>query len=120
MKVDVKINKTGLKQVDHSVRDALKKTADAVLTDLVQAQTVPFDTGHLQNNATYVDDSDVAQGKVYIVSDTPYARRLYFHPEYNYQRTKNPNAGAGWFDPYISGTKKDYAKKVFQRFMKGG
>ena len=78
---------------------------------------MPFDSGQLQNRSTFVDDSEVDSGKVFVVSDTPYARRLYFHPEYKFSTRDNPNAGGAWFEPYISGAKKDYAKKVFARFM---
>lgn len=57
-------------------------------------------------------------GKVSIVSDTPYARRLYFHPEYNFNKVENPNAGAKWFEPYIDGNKKDFATNAFMKFIK--
>ena len=29
---------------------------------------------------------------------TPYARRLYYHPEYNFAKDKNPEAGGYWFE----------------------
>lgn len=29
---------------------------------------------------------------------TPYARRLYYHPEYNFSTEKNPQAGGYWFE----------------------
>ena len=69
-----------------NARLALVDTAEALKTDLVQSQTMPFRTGNLQNDNTFVDDRKVKKGIVKIVSDTPYARRLYFHPEYNFYR----------------------------------
>lgn len=29
---------------------------------------------------------------------TPYARRLYYHPEYNFSKEHNPQAGGLWFE----------------------
>lgn len=119
MKLTPKVtyNTANINRIEADIRKALIKTADAVKTDLQQSQTMPFDTGQLQNRSTFVDDSKASSGKVLVVSDTPYARRLYFHPEYHFSDKENPNAGGAWFEPYISGAKKDYAKKVFARFM---
>ena len=119
MKVRSTVNNAKLKQINSNATIALIKTADALKTDLIQSQTMPFDTGALQNRSTFVDDTQAPSGVVSVVSDTPYARRLYFHPEYNFNKTKNPNAGGMWFEPYISGDKKDFIKNTFTTFMKG-
>lgn len=119
MKVHSKVNNAKLKQINSNATIALIKTADALKTDLIQSQTMPFDTGALQNTSTFIDDSESNRGIVKVVSDTPYARRLYFHPEYNFQKTKNANAGGMWFEPYIDGDKKDFVKKTFKQFMRG-
>lgn len=119
MKVNVKLYHQAVENIKEKARQGLLQTADAVKSDLVQSQTMPFDTGALQNRSTFVNDSDLKKDVVYIVSDTPYARRLYFHPEYNYQKAKNPNAGGLWFEPYIDGNKKEFAKNAFARIMKG-
>ena len=119
MKLTPKVtyNTVNINRIESDIRKALIKTADAVKTDVQQSQTMPFDSGQLQNRSTFVDDSKASSGKASVVSDTPYARRLYFHPEYKFSTRDNPNAGGAWFEPYISGAKKDYAKKVFARFM---
>ena len=119
MKLTPKVtyNTANINRIESDIRKALIKTADAVKTDLQQSQTMPFDKGQLQNRSTFVDASKASSGKASVVSDTPYARRLYFHPEYHFSDKENPNAGGAWFEPYISGAKKDYAKKVFARFM---
>ena len=119
MKVVGKVNVGKVKQINEQSIMALLKTADALKTDLIQSQTMPFDTGALQNRSTFVDESQSQQGIVKIVSDTPYARRLYFHPEYNFRKDKNPNAGGMWFEPYINGNKRDFVKNNFKTFMKG-
>ena len=118
MKVTAKMNSSAISIIAKAQRQALEMTGQQVLNDLRNAQTMPFDTGNLQNEQTYVDDSKSAQGHVSIVSDTPYARRLYFHPEYNFQQGKNPSAGAGWFDPYIDGNKSKQVKEWFKQFVK--
>lgn len=120
MKVSVKLYHHATENIMNEAKQALRQTADAVKSDLVQSQTMPFDTGTLQNRSTFVDDSDLNKGIVHIVSDTPYARRLYFHPEYNYQTTKNKYAGGLWFEPYLkNGSKREFAPNAFARIMKG-
>jgi hypothetical protein len=119
VKVTGKINHKGNEYIKKLMREALVETADALKSDLQKSQTMPFDTGALQNRSTFIDDSKKNLGKVTIISDTVYARRLYFHPEYNYQKTHNKNAGGMWFAPYISGDKKDWASKKFVKFMRG-
>ena len=118
MKVSTKMNQQALSTLAKAQRQALEMTGQQVLNDLRNAQTMPFDTGNLQNDSTFVDDSHSAQGKVSVVSDTPYARRLYYHPEFNFQRGKNPNAGAEWFEPYISGNKAHKIAEWFKQFAK--
>ena len=116
MKVTTKMNQSALQALSKAQRQALEMTGQQVLNDLRNSQTMPFDTGNMQNDQTFVDDSKSAQGKVSIVTDTPQARRLYFHPEYNFQQGKNPSAGAGWFDPYIDGEKTSKVKQWFKQF----
>lgn len=118
MNVSSVVNTAALKDIERKAQEALVKTADAVKSDLIRSQTMPFDTAALQNRSTFVDDSDVNKGVVRIVSDTPYARRLYFHPEYDFKTDGNPNAGGEWFEPYISGDKKDKAAEAYGRFLK--
>ena len=112
------MNQQALGTLIKAHRQALEQTGQQVLNDLRDAQTMPFDTGNMQNDQTYVDTSNSSQGKVSIVTDVPQARRLYFHPEYNFQTGKNPNAGAGWFDPYIDGTKTKKIKEWFKQLVK--
>lgn len=119
VKVTGKINHKGNEYIKKLMREALVETADALKSDLQKSQTMPFKSGNLQNRSTFIDDSKKNLGKVTIISDTVYARRLYFHPEYNYQKTHNKNAGGMWFTPYISGGKKDWASKKFAKIMKG-
>lgn len=113
------LNIQGIMQVDNNVRRALEKTAEQVVTDVRLSQTMPFKQGTLQNDSTFADISESRQGVVHIVSSTPYARRLYYHPEFHFSQEENIMAGAGWFEPYKNGGNKfNSVLDWFQKFMK--
>ena len=114
----IKLDEAKLKELTRQQYISLAQTADALVTDLRDSQTMPFDTGNLQNDSTFIDDSQKEQGRVSVVSSTPYARRLYYHPEYNYRTTNNRNAGGKWFEPYISGNRTDFVKDTFAKLFK--
>ena len=114
----IKLNEAKLKELTRQQYIILAQTADALLTDLRDSQTMPFDTGNLQNDSTFLDDSQKEQGRVSVVSATPYARRLYYHPEYNFRSINNRNAGGKWFEPYISGKKSDFVVNTFKELFK--
>ena len=109
----VELNVSVLNALDNAQYEALAMAADATLTELRDRQTMPFDTGNLQNDSTFVDDSQ--RDKVSIVSSTPYARRLYFHPEYNYRRGNNASAGGKWFESFLN---NDFISSAFAKLMK--
>lgn len=96
----IELNMSVLAMLDNAQYEALAQTADATLTELRDRGVMPFDTGNLQNDSTFVDDSQ--KDKVSVVSSTPYARRLYFHPEYNFKRGNNARAGGKWFDSFLN------------------
>ena len=132
MKVTAKVNPNHLKFMKTICAEALVETADALKSDLQRSETMPFgnDTteyakktgykaGNLQNRSTFVDDSKKNSGKVSIVSDTPYARRMYYHPEYHFYKGHNSNAGGEWFEPYINGNKSQYVSRTFAKILRG-
>lgn len=119
VKSKVTINKAKIKQLNQAAVTALEQTGEALHTEVVQAQVMPRDTGTLQNESTFVDTSKSNQGKVSIVSSTPYARRLYYHPEYNFKKTENSNAKGKWFEDWQKGGKHaDFCNKAFSRLYK--
>lgn len=110
----VKLNFGAIRQLDRNAQKALEMTTDALLTEVKNAQVMPFDTGNLQNESTFADYSNSANGVTSIVSSTPYARRLYFHPEYNFKRDENIAAGAEWFIPWQKGgTRENFCVETF-------
>ncbi len=117
-KIKVTWNFGAVRQVEQAVATALEQTAQAVITDVVDEQVMPMDTGTLQNSSTFVETSESSTGVVGIISDTPYARRLYYHPEYNFRTSENKNAGGKWFQPWIDGDKKEFAADAFAKLLR--
>lgn len=107
-----------IERLDRAAQTALAKTVEALHTDVVQSQVIPRDTGALQNESTFVDLSELTSGKASLVSSTPYARRLYYHPEYHFQKSENPHAKGRWMEDYVSGSKKDFVQDTFEQIYK--
>lgn len=139
-------------RIEERARKALEMTGEAIRTDLIQQQTVPFAEdphkvaarrltasgmergkafnakvremanasgvvpGQLQGSI-FVDRTESSSGKVAVVSNTPYARRLYFHPEYRFFRGTNKRAGGEWYKPYLT-DRRDWVEKAFARLMR--
>ena len=119
MKSTVKMNMPRIRQLTGAAVKALELTAEALHTEVVQAQVMPRDTGNLQNESTFVDYSQSARGKASLVSSTPYARRLYYHPEYNFQTDENPSAQGEWYKDWLPGGKKEnFAPEAYKVFFK--
>lgn len=149
----VKMNFGRIRQLTKASMTALEQTAEALHTEVVQAQVMPFDDpeviekrvygkrgqfakngreykgkivketvhggGHLQNESTFVDYGDIRSGRAVIVSSTPYARRLYFHPEYHFDKGENPNAKGKWYEDWLPGGKEeDFCQKTYAKFYK--
>lgn len=102
--------------LENAMPIALEQAGEAVRGNLIESKTMPFDVGTLQNDNTFL--APVVDLKTRIITTGPQARRLYFHPEYNFQKGKNPNAGGRWLDPYLPGGAKQevfrnaYAKRL--------
>lgn len=114
----VKLNFPKIQQLTRAQVMALEQTAEALHTNVVQAQVFPRDTGNLQNESTFIDRSESSQGKVSIISSTPYARRLYFHPEYHFQKAENPNARGKWYEDWITEDKAEYCQKAYKQIYR--
>ena len=76
--------------------------------------TVKLDKAAIANlEAAALKSAEVAMEQVHTDLVSSQTMRLYYHPEYHFQQGKNANAGAGWFEPYVSGGKKDLARDAF-------
>ena len=109
----IRINTRALDMLNNAQLEALAMTGDATLTELRDRQVMPFDTGNMQNDSTFLDDSQ--KGKVSIVTTAPQARRLYFHPEYNFKRGNNHSAGGKWFESFLN---DDFVKKAYAQLLR--
>lgn len=118
VKSTVKLNKKKIKEIEQSAITSLEQTAEATRTELITKGYIPFDSGTLQNEGTFVESSQADKGIVSLVSSTPYARRLYFHPEFDFQTVNNPNAQGQWFEPFLTGAEKEFIKETFKKLLK--
>ncbi|MGO4543230.1 hypothetical protein AB4Z29_00320 [Paenibacillus sp. 2TAB23] len=116
-----KMDPRAVKQIKDAAVKALEQTLDAskdsILGDIMAAEVVPKQTGELERSV-FIDESQSKKGKVTLIYDTPYARRLYFHPEYNFRRDKNRNAQGLWLEAWANGKKDNVVKKVFRDLWK--
>ena len=116
-KVKIKLNNSAISNLEKAQRQAIEMTMEALKTDIVTSAVVPKNTGELERSG-FVDTSKLREFVASIVFDTPYARRLYWHPEYNFRKDKNVNAQGKWMQAYIDGDKKDFIKDTYMSFFK--
>ncbi len=126
----VTINSSRLAELSKAAITALEKTGEALHTEVVQAQVVPRMDGPLQDEKFSVDYSKSNQGKVSLVFEGPYARRLYFHPEFNFHKAPwvdssgknhegNPNAKGRWLEDWMKGGKNEkFCPETFAKIYK--
>ena len=135
-----------LERIEAETEAALVMTGEAIRTDLIQRQTLPFAEdpravaerrtaaaiaagrepgrylskvvpGELQGSV-HVDGTRAATGTVSVVTNTPYARRLYYHPEFNFYRGTTRRAGGMWYQPYIKGERAEWVRQTFERLLR--
>lgn len=134
----VVINQRVIDKLSREAITALEMTAEALRKEVVQAQVIPRQKGILQGEALFRDESQSNTGTVSLVHHTPYARRLYFHPEYNFHTEPwekivehrdgtietikgdgNPNAKGYWFEDWQEGgDKADFVPKAYAAFYR--
>lgn len=117
IEVNIKLDNQKIAKLEEACLKALEMTAEAVLSDIRTSAVVPKDTGELERSG-FVDLSDIKNAIARIVFDTPYARRLYWHPEYNFRTDKNVNAKGKWMEDYLSGEKKQFVIDTYSKFLK--
>ncbi|NGT69325.1 hypothetical protein [Clostridium perfringens] len=116
-KVTIKLDKSKLNTLIEAQKNALEQTTEAILSDIKTSAVVPKDTGELERSG-FVDLSKLDDGITSINFDTPYARRLYWHPEYNFRQDKNTNAQGKWMQSYINGDNKEFVTDTYKHFFK--
>ncbi|WP_308779801.1 hypothetical protein [uncultured Clostridium sp.] len=119
VKVNIKLNNANINKLIEAHSKALEMTADAVLSDIKTSQVVPKDKGATGlEGSGFVDISEIKNFIVRVVFNTPYARRLYWHPEYNFRKDKNPNAQGKWMESYLTGENQQFIRDTYAKFLK--
>lgn len=117
--IKIELDAAAIAKLEAAALPAAAKAIEALKTDVIEAQVMPFDTGDMQNNQTFtVSEADSGDVTARLVTGSPQARRLYYHPEYNFQTVNNPNAGGEWLEPWLEGDRKDFVQDTFTEFYK--
>lgn len=102
---------------------ALTAAAEAVRDDLSASGTMPFAPDSYDNAGATQRSLVVVPAKggspAQVATDIFMAKRMYYHPEWRWNRDTNPGAGAMWFEPY-KGEKREVAAKAFAKAMGRG
>ena len=86
MEIEVKLNQAAIEAIQRAMQDAALEAMGLQNARTSVVQEVLPDAIHTA-----------------LVTDTPYARRLYFHPEYNFQTANNANARGRWLRDWMPG-----------------
>lgn len=114
----IKIDRSRLATVKQIPQKVIEMTGEAVHTDVVQAEVVPRDTNATNGFGFTVDTRNSKNGEVSLKHSTPYARKIYFHPEWRFRKTENAHAQGLWFRHWITGAKKNFAYDAYKKFFK--
>ena len=88
----------------------VQKFVDTECLRRCNEEYVPFDQHTLI--ASSFPATHIGSGQ--IVWNTPYARRLYYHPEYEFSKEHNSHAGGYWFERM----KQQYKKQILEKAQK--
>lgn len=115
MGVEIKLDMQAIKKLEQAAIKSAEVAMEQTIADLRNSEKMPFDNGDMQNNQTFVEaDENGAR----LVTGSLQARRLYYHPEYNFQQGNNSNAGGKWLEQYLTGDKKDFVRNKFAEVFK--
>lgn len=119
----------GVNLVDKRMKDTLASATYVLQDEIREAQVIPRMDGTLSGEAFTVHD--YSRRKYMLMTfATPYARRLYYHPEYNFHKEPwvdkqgrshdgNPNAQGKWMRHWIKGGKyENRLSEIFERLLK--
>ncbi len=119
MGVKIALDAKAIKGIEDAMLRAAELTMEAIKTDVISDEVIPYNGGDMQDTDTFVDAHDFGDSIIAaIITGSPQARRLYYHPEYNFQQGNNHNAGGEWLKPWIDGDKKDFVQDTFAELLK--
>lgn len=115
--VNVDFNKGKLRsKISHAKKVAQTQLDQDVLKD--SNYFIPKQDGYLERSG--ILHSRIGEG--HIEWNTPYARRLYYNPQYNFSKDVNPNARGLWFEAAKARYKEDWtqrAKETYKKYFNG-
>lgn len=111
--VRIVMDPMAIKRLARAAIISADQATEAIKTDVIDAGVIPMDNLGDLSSSGFVDRSGSAAGKFRYVFTMPYARRLYWNPQYNFRTDYNPNARGEWLEEWISGTKKDFGRRIF-------
>ncbi|GAA5417923.1 hypothetical protein Pryu01_03001 [Paraliobacillus ryukyuensis] len=76
---------------------------------------IPKDHGYLEESG--ITHTKIGSGQV--SWQEVYARRLYYNPQYNFSKDKNPNARGLWFEEAKAQNLDDWIKGAEEAFKQG-
>lgn len=118
--IRIELDYAAIEKLEKAVLRAAEGTVDELRSDVVKEQVMPYDIGDMQNNSTFAETFR-SDGKIVslLTTDAPQARRLYYHPEYNFQTVNNLNAGGLWLEPWQPGGRREtFARDKFAELYK--
>lgn len=111
--VNVDLNNSKLKaKLNHAKKAAQAQLDQDVLKD--SNYFIPKQDGYLERSG--ILHSRIGEG--HIEWNTPYARRLYYNPQYNFSKDVNPNAQGLWFEAAKARNKGDWTQQVKKEYEK--
>ncbi|MDM5191131.1 minor capsid protein [Bacillus hominis] len=107
IRVNVRVD-TGV--IESKVLEATRKSQFALDQQVLKDSNfyIPKDTGELERSSIRFS----RPGEGHIEWNTPYARKLYWNPEFNFSKQPNPNSQALWFEEAKARNVTDWARIV--------
>ncbi|MGE7864531.1 minor capsid protein [Bacillus mobilis] len=99
--------------IERKVLEATKKAQFALDQQVLKDSNyyIPKDTGELERSSIRFS----RPGEGHIEWNTPYARRLYWNPQYNFSTDTNVNAQGLWFEAAKAAKLDDWVRIVEQK-----
>lgn len=96
--------------IEGKVMEAVDKAQFALDQQVLKDSNyfIPKDTGELERSGVRFS----RPGEGHVEWNTPYARRLYYNPQYNFSTDSNENARGLWFEYSKAQNITDWAKIV--------
>jgi Minor capsid protein len=113
LKLNVQMDLQSFKGKQQGAKDAAQMQLDQ---DILKSSNyfIPSDTLELMRSSLRF--SEIGSGL--LIWNTPYARRLYYNPQYNFSKDVNPNARGMWFEEAKAMDKADWITNIQAEYAK--